>query len=349
MAERSRRWLQEELEMLVGWMEENQASLSRKQSIWHKQVKDQVFADNDEITPKRIKEKAQNMKASWKVTRKLKEKSGSGWKPEDNSLSFVALLEKKCPFFWRLDKVWGTCPNTSTPILSVASTHAQRAADTVSNPAADTPSHLAADTPSHPAADTPSHPAADAHSHPAADTPSHPAPDTPSHPAPNTPFNSAADTPPQRAAGASSPQNSSVLEYEEILEVSSVQGAEPGGGGTPPPEGTKKTRRGSSVSPTSIDKRKRSKEIERFLGERAAMELESEERRAKLERELQKERLEAEEQRMERQLESMERIQREKLEAEERIARIHAEAQAKQFQAFMDMMTMVSGPRRTAE
>jgi len=79
------------------------------------------------------------------------------------------------------------------------------------------------------------------------------------------------------------------------------------------------------------------------------MELKSEERQANVKRELQRERLEAEERRMERQLESMERIQRERLEAEERIARIHAEAQAKQFQAFMDMMAMVTGTRRTAE
>jgi len=131
----------------VGWMEENEASLKRKQSVWHKQVKDQVFADHDEITLKRVKEKVQNMRAAWKEARKLGGGSGSGSKPEDSSPSFVALLEKKCPFFWRLDGVWGTHPH-STPILPIAST--QRAVNTHSHPAANTPLRLAA---SQPAAD----------------------------------------------------------------------------------------------------------------------------------------------------------------------------------------------------
>jgi len=105
MSERSQVWAKEELELLVGWMEENKESLKGKQATWHKDVKDQLFADQEEITVKRIREKVNNMKAAWRETRKLREQSGSGVKPEDNAPSFVALLEKKCAFFWRLDEI----------------------------------------------------------------------------------------------------------------------------------------------------------------------------------------------------------------------------------------------------
>jgi len=269
----------------VGWMEENEESLRGKQSAWHKEAKDQVFADHDEITVKRIKEKAQNMRVAWKEARKLREQSGSGLKPEDNTPSFVALLEKKCAFFWRLDGLWGTRPNAA-PIQSANCTQ----------PAA----------PPCPAADTPS----------------------------------------QRAVDPSHQKNPAEREVDEILESASTQAAvagsdaEPDSEDTPPlqMEATKNTRRGSSVTPSVIGKRKRSKEVERLLGAHAGLELESEERRAKLQRELQREMLEAEERRMELQLES-----------QERIARIIAEAQEKQFKAFMDMMAIVTGTRRTAE
>jgi len=40
-------WSKEELEQLVAWMEENPEQLRGKQAVWHKDVKDQVFK-NDE-------------------------------------------------------------------------------------------------------------------------------------------------------------------------------------------------------------------------------------------------------------------------------------------------------------
>ena len=36
---RQRNWTKEEMERLVGWMEENQESLRGKQAVWHKDVK----------------------------------------------------------------------------------------------------------------------------------------------------------------------------------------------------------------------------------------------------------------------------------------------------------------------
>ena len=45
-------------------MEENQLKLCEKQSDWHKDLKEQVFATNSDITVKRIGEKVQNMNVS---------------------------------------------------------------------------------------------------------------------------------------------------------------------------------------------------------------------------------------------------------------------------------------------
>ena len=59
-------------------------------------MKDQLFAENESITVKQIKEKAQNMKMSWVKAHKLREQSGAGVRREDNVASFNALLEAKC-------------------------------------------------------------------------------------------------------------------------------------------------------------------------------------------------------------------------------------------------------------
>ncbi|KAF8427469.1 hypothetical protein EV426DRAFT_699301 [Tirmania nivea] len=44
----------EEVEKLIGWMEENQEALRGLQRKWHKDVKEEVFADNENITVNRI-------------------------------------------------------------------------------------------------------------------------------------------------------------------------------------------------------------------------------------------------------------------------------------------------------
>jgi len=108
------------MERLVCWMEENQQSLRGKQTVWYKDVKEQVFGDNEDITVKRVGEKVQNMKNAWRNARKLQEQSGGGVRAEDNAPTFNALLETKCPLFWRLDEIWGTRPNV-TPVMVVDS------------------------------------------------------------------------------------------------------------------------------------------------------------------------------------------------------------------------------------
>ena len=105
---RSRNWVKEDVERLVHWMEENQQSLQGKASVWHKDVKEQVFAENEEITVKRIKEKAQNMKNAWRTARKIWEQSEFGAHAE---------VESKCPLFWRLDEIWGSRPNTAPNLI----------------------------------------------------------------------------------------------------------------------------------------------------------------------------------------------------------------------------------------
>ena len=47
---------------MVAWMEDNQELLRGKQATWYKDIKDQVFVNDDHITLKKIKEKATNMK-----------------------------------------------------------------------------------------------------------------------------------------------------------------------------------------------------------------------------------------------------------------------------------------------
>ncbi|KAF8430147.1 hypothetical protein EV426DRAFT_708274 [Tirmania nivea] len=103
---RQRTWPKEDMERLVCWMEDNQEKLRGKQAAWHKDVKEQVFAEDPDITSD---------------ARKLREQSGSGVRAEDQVSSFNALLESKCPLFWRLDDIWGTRPNI-TPIIIADST-----------------------------------------------------------------------------------------------------------------------------------------------------------------------------------------------------------------------------------
>lgn len=105
-----RSWTKAEVERLVIWMEANQECVRGKQSAWHKEVKEQVFADADHITVKRIREKAVNMRSGWKHARAYRERSGWGHTQEENQQANNQTLERRCPFFWRLDDIWGSYP-----------------------------------------------------------------------------------------------------------------------------------------------------------------------------------------------------------------------------------------------
>jgi len=62
----TRPWTRDEVERIIAWMEDHREEIRGKQIQWHKEVKDQVFADQDHISVKRITEKMGNMRKSWK-------------------------------------------------------------------------------------------------------------------------------------------------------------------------------------------------------------------------------------------------------------------------------------------
>ena len=104
-------WTKVEVKLLVGWMEEHEDLLQGKKHIWHQEVHIQVFSDYEHITVKKIKEKANNMKRSWQAARAMADNSGWGVENQDESIQEV--LERKCPFYARLDRLWGSHPNTT--------------------------------------------------------------------------------------------------------------------------------------------------------------------------------------------------------------------------------------------
>ena len=59
-------WTKEEVEKLIGWMEDNQQHLQGKQMAWYKLVKEEVFAGDDHmhIMVKKIADKVFNIKES---------------------------------------------------------------------------------------------------------------------------------------------------------------------------------------------------------------------------------------------------------------------------------------------
>ena len=64
-------WDKEEVEHLVGWMEENPDHLRGKQLAWYKLVKEEVFSEEEHITLKKISEKVNNMKKRWKQAKSI--------------------------------------------------------------------------------------------------------------------------------------------------------------------------------------------------------------------------------------------------------------------------------------
>ena len=132
-----RAWSDEELELLLGWMEENQELLRGSAVLWMGKAKEAVFADNVDKDVKKIKSKYHNMRTAWKAAKKLQEQSGFGVREDDctNSVNgkifqFFAnceaaaayhvrleVLNKKCRFFWRFDEIFGTRLN-SNPVIT---------------------------------------------------------------------------------------------------------------------------------------------------------------------------------------------------------------------------------------
>ncbi|KAF8430248.1 hypothetical protein EV426DRAFT_713247 [Tirmania nivea] len=75
-----RPWKREEVERLVGWMEENQELLRGKQV---------------HITVKKISEKMSNMKKAWKDAKAMQARPGWGIKSEENKESINEIWERR--------------------------------------------------------------------------------------------------------------------------------------------------------------------------------------------------------------------------------------------------------------
>ena len=52
-----RPWTRDEVERIIVWIEDHEEAIQGKQVQWHKEVKAQVFADEEHILVKRITEK----------------------------------------------------------------------------------------------------------------------------------------------------------------------------------------------------------------------------------------------------------------------------------------------------
>jgi len=66
------------------------------------------------------------MKVAWSTAKKAGDQSGWGLKAEDHSESQQIYLAKKCPFFNRLDEIWGTRANSTSFVLQDTSEPMQK-------------------------------------------------------------------------------------------------------------------------------------------------------------------------------------------------------------------------------
>ena len=116
----SKSWSKIDIEILVVWIEDNQEKLRAKQIVWHKQAKEEVFINEVHITVKRITKKVVDMKASWKSSREMQERSGWGVSSEDTEMTINDILERRYLLSWRLDAIWDSRPNVKV-IVNVES------------------------------------------------------------------------------------------------------------------------------------------------------------------------------------------------------------------------------------
>ena len=93
---------------MVVQMEDNQELSRGKYKAQHKDIKDQVFANDDHIILQKIKEKATYMKHAQKDAKAMQERSAWGLKSEDNEPSINDCLEQKCTSFLQLEEIQGS-------------------------------------------------------------------------------------------------------------------------------------------------------------------------------------------------------------------------------------------------
>jgi len=54
-----------------------------------------------------------NIRKAWKDAKAMQERSGCGVQPEENEEWVNEVLERKCPFVWRFEEIWGSRPNAT--------------------------------------------------------------------------------------------------------------------------------------------------------------------------------------------------------------------------------------------
>ena len=96
------------MECLIDWVDDNQEALRGSKSVWVKDCKEQIFKDDPELTTDRIGVKFSNLKASWSAAKKRI--ADAGWEAASD---MGGELERRCPFFQRLDVIFGTRMNAS--------------------------------------------------------------------------------------------------------------------------------------------------------------------------------------------------------------------------------------------
>ena len=107
-------WQKEDIERLIGWIEDHVNLMQGKPSEWTKRAKE-VFSLDNHISTTKIRDKARNMRTAYNRAKQMQLQSGWRLTVEDVEQSIHDRLEKICQFFWRLDRIWGQKPNT-TPL-----------------------------------------------------------------------------------------------------------------------------------------------------------------------------------------------------------------------------------------
>ena len=292
-------------------MEDNQVALRGSKSAWVKDCKEQVFQDSPDVTIERIGVKHNNLKASWTAGRKKLD--GTGYGSREGG-TIMGELEKKFPFFKRLDKIFGTRPNaclgTSLDTITVTPAASSQRSQPRTSVLESSPG----------------------------------SPHTPSIESSQSPNNTQRSGTQRSGTQHSETERSEIQHSEEDTDeetddsesesftwnVPSISPVTPSPV-TPASSQLPKNKGLQSSPPTpsrySTSKRKAAHRMDpmmKILEERGSQELEREIKRAKVEQEMQKERLEAEYRRFRAEKDENRILQTEKLEAEERLARISA-------------------------
>ena len=82
-ADEPSKWSDENVDRLVGWMEDHRDDLVQP-ALWSKACKQDLFRDDDQLSVERIKNKGLNMKRQYlKVRSQFQDKTGFGVTEED--------------------------------------------------------------------------------------------------------------------------------------------------------------------------------------------------------------------------------------------------------------------------